>query len=269
MTPLVGFTNNRQDTCYKLSYHNLSCKYKLVEHLKTRGLSCQDVQYTEKIDVLHERLSDVSLFLHRTDLRRYVWVKAHVENGFISNINIIDCALPPKLHVAYLRVVARSSTATPTNAFAPNASIEQDHVAAIVLAGQHVTFCQTASSLHSEKELLSKFASFLKAQNVHIVVQCKDKIDDIRYLFTRAQRHHVKLHLSRDEDHMPTYESFYENRFLGVVHTGTLRMEIVEILKTIMVSPPLDGFSLVHAVEHPKMLKTQFADFVASDTSVL
>ncbi len=98
MTPVVGFTNSRKDTLYRLWFTELGSKYNLIRSIQDNGgvgvTPKAWAEYDEKrpewlrekqslkpmpakvvpARVIHERLRDVNLFLHLNNIQLATWI---------------------------------------------------------------------------------------------------------------------------------------------------------------------------------------------------
>jgi hypothetical protein len=129
MTPLVGFTNERQDRVFRIYYNDIGHKYRIMKQLEQMDVT-----------VLHRRISDELHLLHTTGWRLQSWFrlegtpmrKTFVDNGQSGSIKIgqlIPTIAPmpiPPLSYAVIRLTIKSSTATTSNLFAPDHTIPQD-----------------------------------------------------------------------------------------------------------------------------------------------
>jgi len=103
----------------------------------------------------------------------------------------------------------------------------------------------------------------VEAADVHVLVYASDenvKPNCLYYLQKRANRYGINLHFSK----LTTTTSQCEirkcgqggvNSFLDYQHAGTERIDICEVLKKAMCNPPLDGFSLLDALRHEKLIR--------------
>src|SRR6185369_6780906 len=114
---------------------------------------------------------------------------------------------------------------------------------------------------NGEGGVLTQLGEDIQRLNIHVIVFASDERctpNGLVYLYRRALRYGINLHFSK----LTTLELKCElrscgndNTFLDFGHPGVERMDICSVLKKAMVSPNLDGFTLLDALRHPKLVK--------------
>jgi DNA polymerase elongation subunit (family B) len=298
------------------AYHNRIIKH-LTEHgigpkidPSSAGLEAvadsNDTTYRPKdVTVRHEQMKPVDQFLFTSGLRIASWIEVtaglrpmHSATTSSSqcfmigagNINALETPpMPvPPLTLAYIRVDALSSSATRTNLFGADPTRAEDVLQCIAVTvtrldkpkDKPIEHVLLASEYKDERSLLVGFRELISSANPHVLCECTDVRDDIRYLHRRAlvygkddvrrnwtQRLPMDLGLSTIDGHFPR-EIVYEGRELDVTHLGRERFDLRAVLKKYMVSPPLDGCTLIDALAHPKLVRTK-SDVLLPDETVV
>jgi DNA polymerase elongation subunit (family B) len=294
-TPIFSFTNNRKDILYKLFYSKLRLRQKLVDHLQTEGFGGGDGLHLGDVTIYHQNTkiltdgnqkqrrpgtTDQQLFMQTTGLRAHIWIdvklpKRHPEPQRISrhildtfvNVDPTHITMLPELltdapiSVVYLRLHAKSSTATNTNSFQANAKIPGDSIDVIGLLYQKLGSTSalvveqsiTILKDDDEKVLLEQYKSYIDFKNPQIIIQCSCFQNDLEYLCTRSVAQDVGLSMLKDVPIRIAYNQ-ETGKLMDICHVGRERIDILPVLQKFQVSPPLDGFSLLDAFNHPELI---------------
>lgn len=268
-TPLVGFTNHRQDRLFKIRYRWLSQKYLLRETI-TRASDGH-------LLLLHENIPDDVQFLHEQGWRLQRWYR-HTKTPVITTPRFVDqgiCAtisinglhiLPespmiPPIAFAFVRLYAHSSTATRTNIFNPDHNIPQDRILAVSLRlyqlGVNSPGHQTNITHTDEREVLRQTSRWFRQHSPCFLLHMSDPFDQIAYLHFRA-RHHGITHTGLSAT-LFTDSRVNTNRrddtFRDLTLNGREAVDLVALLQKYMISPPLDGYTLADVIAHPKLIR--------------
>lgn len=251
MTPLVGFTNNRKDRLFKLFYSKLSDRYTIMKTLETNL----------DITILHRSFSNEMLLLHITGWRLQKWYR--VENGTgnhqtkCEDLKMIDGndSLPP-LSFVIVRLTVRSSTATTSNIFLPDHSIDSDIIECCDMTTGRIgldTFEQHTLECGDERKMISMICEWFSVHDPCIVVHMSEPFDHLAYLYFRAKRIGIKSGLSvyGCSENM----NVNDNTFRDLSCPGRELVDILHILQKFMITPNLDGYTLADAYEHPKLIR--------------
>ena len=271
-TPLIGFTNNRQDRLFRIFYRELRSKYRLRKHLETLDVT-----------ILHRGLTDELQLLHTTGLRLQQWYRlssasaAKLGNTGISGTiswrsleHAAEAPMPiPPLSFAYIRLVIRSSTATAANVFLPDHAIEGDAIQAceVRLGHLHAEQVDTVRMQSTtEADVIDAISSWLTKHNPCILVHMSDPLDALAYLHFRAKRNRRHSGLSAIPSALPIENvNVSDGSFRDVSIPGRETMDILHVLQKFMVSPNLDGYSLADAYAHPKLIRDKSSIQYAGD----
>ena len=224
----------------------------------------------------------------------HVWTAAYrnIRAATAHDFATTQIAPSPTLRRLYLRIDAYSSTATAQNQFDPNYELAEDcitHVALctsdddldskplvfvlkpnnVVLTDQHKDDADTLY-FDSELELLTRLGQTICAKDAHVFVIASDERCNpncLMYLMKRAKRY-PKLNLGLSK--MSVLEGRCERRVCGggadmlvLEHHGTERIDICRILPRAMVSPNLDGFTLLDAIRHDNLVDKKYKPLFA------
>jgi DNA polymerase elongation subunit (family B) len=267
LTPLMGFTNNRKDTLFRVHYQQLQRRRQVVQHLES---GCPGGP-----TVLHKNISDEVQFLHLTKWRLQAWYT--VADAPVASLNMKDAALlegdppmsiPPLTYV-YLRIHAKSSTATSMNNFDPNHELPQDVVTdcelvSYVLGQETTTKDQIYLEDVEEHKLLEKIRYWLTRKDPCILVHASDPFDHVSYLHFRMKR--VWGESDRTLSGLPGTTCNENSRMDNVSGKWVFRdlqppgrevVDIIRVLEKFMVSPNLDGYTLLDAFRHPALLRNR------------
>ena len=265
MTPLVGFTNSRQDTVFRVYYDELGRKYSLMKQLEAQQLT-----------ILHRRFSDEMQFLHTTGWTLHTWFSlaapprycaAFLDHGACGSVTVDQltpvtvAVMPvPPLTFAYLRLTIRSSTATRSNLFLPDHTIVNDAIQACELRLGRLdtatdTVCTVLTAL-SESELIQDIHRWFCLHSPCIVVHMSDPLDHLAYLHFRAVRFRRSCGLSAIRGR-PCRENhnMQDKTFRDLFLPGRECLDLFQVLQKFMVSPNLEGYSLVDVFAHPNLLR--------------
>jgi DNA polymerase elongation subunit (family B) len=182
--------------------------------------------------------------------------------------DVLPCSIPP-LTYAYVRIHALSSTATVMNQFDPNHELPQDAVTACELVsyvlGQEATTKKATylkTGLLGETKLLDEIHHWFRQQNPCIIVHASDPFDHLAYLHFRMCRLWSKDHSTFSSVQGTT--CIENNRcdnttglwvFRDLQCPGREVVDIVRVLEKFMISPNLDGYTLIDAYRHPALLR--------------
>ena len=264
-TPLVGFTNNRMDKLFRVHFRDIGSKYRIMKHLE--GLD---------VSIIHRGFSNEMLLFHITGLKLQSWYTfdgrytplSFMENGISGSISresltkLEDSPVPiPPVSFAHIRLTVRSSTATSSNAFLPDHTIEHDTIQSCEFRLGRIdqdTVSSTRILESDEKTLIGRIATWIRENSPCILVHMSDPIDSISYLHFRAQRHGVSSGMSAIRGTSCIENTnMSDSSFRDLVCPGRESVDILHILQKFMTSPPLDGFSLADAFAHPKLIRNK------------
>lgn len=216
-----------------------------------------------------------------------------VSQNFVGPLATLEeepCA--PQLSTLYLRVEANSFTATSKNQNNPSFDIPEDNVQCVSLCTSSkdqplTTFALTTINgkqfdyhadddkennnvirfFETERKLLRALADSIAKLDAHIIVFASDEKcgpTSLFYLTKRAARYNMNLGFSKLL-HAPHR---YERRACGKTgemivmdHYGMERVDVCQILPRAQISPNLDGFTLVDAARHEKLLDKRDKEF--------
>mgnify|MGYP003914655051 CR=1 FL=1 len=265
MTPLVGFTNNRQDRLFRVYYTNIGDKRRIMKRLDTLDVT-----------VVHRGYSDEMQLLHSTGWTLQSWYtlkrtprSGRLNTGGVSGNMLIQdlvslptpCMPIPPVSYVYIRATIHSSTATPTNLFLPDHTIAKDRVQACELRHGRLDTetddeCTVLSVPGSEAALLREIARWFACHDPCIIVHMSDPFDHLAYLHFRAKRHRCRLGLSsiRQVDCRENL-NMLDDSFRDLTCPGREVMDLLCILQKFMISPSLDGYTLPDAFAHPRLIR--------------
>jgi DNA polymerase elongation subunit (family B) len=271
-TPLIGFTNHRKDTLIQVNFIDNLAYYAGIRQIK------KSIEDGETIGIkirciLHEKIPLHLQLLHITGLQLQSWVEvddrvkltrrssdqyvSHAKRFYRCNKNQIQPApfRPiPHLNVLCVQIFARSNNSTQSNIYAPDANEELDEIKAIGIKMLHKP--DTHIITHkSERQILYQFNNIIVHNDVHILVHSSDgQVGDcLLYITRRCKRLGTVCNLSMGRT--PPQEHWFDNRMYELSHPGREAIDVVDILKKFMVSPPLDGYTLLDALYHQKIVK--------------
>ena len=247
-TPLVGFTNDRKDEIFRVRVKNASYLYGVGQAIGSTLL-------------LHMTIRPETGFLHETGLRLASWwtVQGAIDiplncttTTYSKSVVYTKCQLlvpqplPIHLPVAYIRLHAKSLVSTATNRFMPVA--ESDPIRVLIVRTDSTYILDG-----DESSIIRRF--LVLAAKVTVFVFCSDYLHDLLYILTRATK------LSIDTSAICFVRDFKctpyrrEDKLLDINMPGKLRVDLVPVLSKMMISPPLDGFTLRDAALHPKLIR--------------
>jgi DNA polymerase elongation subunit (family B) len=266
MTPLVGFTNARKDRVFRLYYAEVGQKYRLMKMLEEM-----------EVTILHRRFNDELHLLHITGWSLHSWFRldgASYHKNFVDHgrsgsvkveqlVPVSSAPMPiPPLSYAYIRLTIKSSTATATNLFSPDHTIAQDVIQACELRVGRLNskepLCTTVLTNTSEKRLLHDVHRWFVVHSPCILVHMSDPIEHLAFLHFRAKQHKCNPGLSAIRA-----ISCIENRnmsddsFRDLSCPGRETMDLLHVLQKFMISPKLDGYTLLDAFNHPKLIRSK------------
>ena len=270
-TPLVGFTNNRQDTLIRLNFVNLASCNAARPHIRKLikdgaiGIRC----------IIHEKIQPHLQILHDMKLRLQSWIEVdnRVKLNRQSGDRDISHALrfywcsqnqikplttfrpAPRLNVICVRLFALSNSSTKSNIYSPNASEKRDEIKGIGVKMLHKPGSHIITG-KNEKQILVQFNNTIIRNDIHIFVHSSDgQVGNcLLYIVRRCKMLGMVLYLPMAKNIRPK-ENWYDNRMYELSHPGRESIDIVDILKKFMVSPPLDGYTLLDALQHGKIVK--------------
>jgi len=266
MTPLVGFTNGREDRVLRVYYPEVGHKYRLLKRLEEMDVT-----------VLHRRFSDELHLLHTTGWKLQSWFRldgspnrmTFSDNGPSGTIKMAQLVpmesspMPiPPLSYAFIRLTIKSSTATQTNLFAPDYTIKQDVIQACEVRIGHLnsrdTLCTTVIEHTDEKQLLREIQRWFMVNSPCILVHMSDPIDHMAFLHFRAKQHNCNPGLSSIRA-IPCIENTNMNdrSFRDLSCPGRETVDLLHVLQKFMISPNLDGYTLPDAFNHPKLIRSK------------
>lgn len=193
----------------------------------------------------------------------------------------------PQLLRVYLRVEANSFTATKHNQNNPSYDIPEDCVNCVSICTSRstnsapMTFAMstindqptsrcasdTVKIFDSERDLLIALADCITTLNAHVIVLGSDEKcgpSSLFYLTKRAMRYNIQLGFSKLPHLIPrcTRKACGKTGEMIVLdHHGMERADICQILPRAQISPNLDGFTLVDAARHDKLLNKTNKEF--------
>ena len=255
MTPLVGFTNNRKDRLFKVFYSKLCDKYIIMKTLET----------SLDITIMHKSFSNEMLLLHITGWKLQRWYTVDTMNSS-NRLKCVDLQLVegndslPPLSFVILRLTIRSSTATTSNIFLPDHSIESDVIECCSMTTGCIgsdTFVE--HTLHrdgvDEREMINMICRWFETHDPCIIVHMSDPFDHLAYLYFRSKRYGVKNGLSVYG--CTENKNVSDDTFRDLSCPGREVVDILHILQKFMVTPSLDGYTLTDAYEHPKLIRNK------------
>ena len=261
MTPLVGFTNNRQDRVFRVYYEDLAHKYRLMKRLET------ELDTT----VLHRRYGEEIHLLHATGWRLQSWFRLTelpTRGGTICVKHMVPLAVAPMaippMSYAYIRMTIRSSTATPSNLFAPTHTIRQDVIQACELRVGRLDRGGRLETTHlehaDEKALIRAIQRWFVRHDPCVLVHMSDPIDHLAFLHFRAKQHKIRNPGLSALQSVPCVENTNmddEQSFRDLSCPGREVVDLLHVLQKFMISPNLDGYTLADAFAHPKLIRSK------------
>jgi DNA polymerase elongation subunit (family B) len=265
--PLVGFTADRKDRIVRLSLQNERQRYSVLQKLRGKGA------------ILHEMIRPEVCFLHETHLHLMSFWDVH---GTLSTDKMFSCPayrcqfgtirettqlLPDVFKVCFFRIAAKSLSSTSLNQFTPVSSTDPIRLICVQLGTSSPVVLQDKE----EHRVLTQFFAFV--QHAHLYVYCGDRFNDLAYVIHRADILGVSSHalsFVRDRACKLVHK---DTKLLDVTMHGKHRLNIAAVLPKLMISPPMNGYTLADIVDHPKLLKRRHLDWelptVDSDISAL
>jgi DNA polymerase elongation subunit (family B) len=262
--PLVGFTNTRRDEIFRVRVKNAASLYSVTQAIGQEA-------------ILHKMIRPETGFLHETGLRLACWWIVHgTKKDSVQNVTTTTHAwqvsykacreqlpqpLPMQLATAYIRIHAKSLASTATNRFVPVP--ESDPIQRLVVRTKHGQQVLDGDDEHS---ILTRFMDVAKGMTVFIF--CSDYLHDLLYILTRAAK------LAIDASPICFVKNYKctafrrDGKLLDINMPGKLRVDLVHVLSKLMISPPLDGFTLRDAVAHPKLLRNRTLELTSLEMYV-
>ena len=266
MTPLVGFTNNRQDRVFRVYFSDVGHKYRIMKQLEELSVT-----------ILHRRMSDASHLLHTTGWTLQSWytmsgqprLSSFVDNGVSGEIqtrNLVSLEQPfmplPPLSYAYIRLTIKSSTATPSNLFSPDHTLTRDVIQSCELRLGRLDRTDDPTIVHiervNERDLLREIHRWFMTNSPCIIVHMSDPVDHLAYLHFRSKRYLCCSGLSsiRAINCMEN-TNMDDKSFRDLSCPGRETMDLLHVLQKFMISPSLDGYTLPDAFNHPKLIRSK------------
>ncbi len=297
LSPVIGFTNRRKDTLFRLAYRDLRCRSKLVRSLQDKGLRSKDADLGP-VTVVHGSEASPAQFLRRSNLRLGSWYSAKQLTrvpgkpragvhtfGVVQPSAVALCPegshpLVPSLRIAYVTCSAISSTNTGTRRFEPDPNIPGDSVTSICTGLQQLgpggpeaptlqQFEPRSAGEAGEVLLLKEWFAWVAAAAPHVLVCCTGAsgTNPLEYLYLRARSLCPEGSSLSLIDPLPAPRRGApggeprSTRFKGMLgdffHQGRVRLDVRFALEKFQVSPPLVAYSLAAALEHPKLIKNR------------
>lgn len=297
---VCGYTNSQKSTALRFYLNHESNRKRVVNAFKKKIDQPDKLDWRVK-QILHQKVSPETQFLFDTKIRLCSWIKIVNEQQLYcshvpiftkhtmayrvsqanmkllepSDLNGEPVPYAPSLRRLYLRVDAYASTATKTNQYDPSYENPEDQVRLVTMSTSDMPFgsspivfdvrnCTTAG----EEELLFQVGKKIESLDVHAIVIASDekcKPNSLVYLFKRAERYKQNLYLSRMLNKQIPCEMRpcgTEGEYLVFNHYGTLRVDITCILHKLIISPNLNGFTLIDALRHGKLVKKDHLVFL-------
>jgi DNA polymerase elongation subunit (family B) len=277
---LLGFNNSQKVPVLKVSMRNEKSRRTLQYALAKNDNDYGPIKIKQ---VLHTKIPADTQFLYDTNLQLGSWIecegayvpkKVNVDELFdaenvtflhVQAANLQPCAVqdePATMRKAYIRIAAHSSTATKTNQYDPSYDIDKDEVRYICLQldNEKPIVLDIEKCGNTEQGLLEMFGTIMREADVHVLVFSSDERcspNSLVYLYERSKRYGINLHFSKLKTHeikCVQRQVGENNMFLDFVHPGVDRVNISEVLKKAQVSPPLDGFRILDALRHEKLI---------------
>jgi len=285
-TPVVGFSNSRKDILFKIHLKRICDRGKL-----TKLLDNHNEHSDEPVIVLHRRVNDIMSLFHETGWKLHSWYNLsippsalcteHNDTGSLyrDNIEILpDYSAPVFLPILFVRISAHSSTATRTNIFRPDHTIEDDCVNVIHATIRHMNKDQhhikhtflldkipqrddnnDVSTYDTEMNMFKSFTQWLFKHRPGIVVHMSDPYDHLSYLHFRMKRYNMMEstlsmfpdYICCENQHMQTGE------FRDLTCPGRECVDILHVLQKFMITPNLDGYTIEDAVAHPSLIRRE------------
>lgn len=297
-----GFTNSEEVVALRFFLKHEKYRKAVVNTLsKWMGDDLNPSAEFRVKQILHKDVKPEIQFLYDTKIRLCSWIKIdneqvshdihqhfnkrtapyYVSKNFIKPLESSDLdgkpvPYAPDLRRLYIRVDAHSSLATKTSQLNPSYEENDDVVRIVTMATSDMPFgtppivfdirdCKDGG----EEELLHKVGKKIESLDVHAIVLASDekcKPNSLAYLFHRAQRYNQNLHLSKIIPLSITCElrpCGKEGFYLVFNHYGTLRVDLCCILRKIIISPNLNGFTPLDALRHDKLVSEEHWPFLS------
>jgi len=284
---LIGFTNSKKKPIIQLFLRNEADRQTVIKSIYKRNSFLGRLRVKQ---ILNTRFSAETQFLYDSGLHNESWFEATVcpnphLREFVDNsvfeTHFVDMSLKdqlmhlndrvdvaPKLRKCYVRMVAHSSTATQTYDPNPSDEIPADQVRYIAFqmsddpTTDDTTLLDIQDFDNNEARLLLAFGKMIEERNVHTFVYSADERcepNSLVYLCRRAKQHGINLHFSKMTQLALTCEvkMCKGGEFLDFKHPGAERVDMCAVLKKAMVNPNLDGFTILDALRHPKLVMKQ------------
>jgi DNA polymerase elongation subunit (family B) len=266
MTPLVGFTNNRQDRVFRVYYSDLGEKYRIIKKLEELAVT-----------ILHKRISDESHLLHTTGWKLQSWYRmsgkprlsSFVDNGLSGSIRTRDLLITkhavmpiPPLSYVYIRLTIKSSTATPSNLFCPDHTLAHDVIQSCELRLGRLDLTASPITFQidrmNEMDLLREIQRWFITHSPCIIVHMSDPVDHLAYLHFRAKRNKRPSGMSSIRAiNCVEHTNMNDKSFRDLSCPGRETMDLLHVLQKFMISPNLDGYTLPDAFNHPKLIRSK------------
>lgn len=282
----IGYTQSKPKTVMRVFLKNYERKKDLCDELRFKQNKLADCIRAK--EVLDKSIPATIQFLYESGLALQSWFTLfdfqrphgtehlfdqgmrHVTATFKSckvDKNGTDGA--PVLRKLFVRVFAHSSTATKTNHFEPSAELPEDEVRYIAYVLADANFLggdvlDVTQFSKGEPGMLHAFGRVVETSCVQAIVFASDELvtpNCLVYLQKRASRYGINLHFSKITQMKFKCEvrkcKDSASSFLDFQHPGVERMDLCEVLKKAMVSPPLDGFTMIDALRHEKLIRSK------------
>jgi DNA polymerase elongation subunit (family B) len=233
---------------------------------------------------LHVKIKPHVQFLHEANLRLFSWISLqtvclphpnhHAQIPDCYSVSMRDLYPAanqdeqPTLTTLVLRLHAHSSTATRTNCgYGADASKPHDRIRCIATAIIRKDEVLHTALLVGKKEvhILQKLKNLIAKFHVVLFVQSTDgegDRSDLLYLHRRSLLY-PKLCFSLSTLFADNEFSFNKKTYFN--HPGRERLNLVDVLHKFMVTPEMDGYTLMDALHHPKLIKDKSAHTSLAD----
>lgn len=267
MTPLVGFTNDHMDTLIVITIQEIGKQRKIRNILGHHGA----IEY-------HTTVSDTMKLLHQTGWTLQSWYNIDHTKGSLHStrydcrgicqsaihlLSDVNC-IPPISYIC-VRIRAKSSTATRSNRYAANYSINDDVVTHVGCSYHRID--KTGSDCHkisswsiedhgdSESEMLVQIGRWIQRVDPCIILHISDPFDQLGYLYFRMKLHGLA--------YLPFVSGFScienkhmkDNTYRDLTIPGREVIDMTCVLQKFMVSPNLDGYTMSDAYAHPGLIR--------------
>ena len=278
--PVIGFCNNQSRKLLRVEYQNQSSIWNLRKYFDG-PIFVGDGHPFRTLERYHDDWGVESLFLHESGLKMQEWVEVstqcaptsrstrtfcHIERQVHwKNVKKLDPVqvIPPILCCA-IRIKARSSNSTATAPVAPDSSIPHDNILVVAIqmywmGSSSQKWCYTFDD-EDEAQLLLKFQNVVNMADVDCFEFLSDNCDPLQYIVARGgggrmgggQASTIKLSKFKNLDSQLIRKN---NRICKFALPGRSFLDIQCALKKMMISPPLDNFTLKDAIFHTGIVR--------------